>query len=130
METIELNHQFKVSAKRVYNDWLSDKGHSLMTGGEATAKPIEGSHYTAWDDYIYGKQITLKEPTYIKQSWRSTEFNEDDEDSLVEIWLNDNADGCELKLTHSNIPLGQGERYKSGWIEHYFEPMEKNYGKV
>lgn len=130
METIELKHHFKVSAKRLYNDWLNDKGHSQMTGGEATAQPIKGSSYTAWDDYISGVQLELEENSYIKQSWRSTEFDKKDQDSLVEIWLNNNDNGSELKLVHSNIPTGQGDQYKAGWVEHYFEPMEKYYEKA
>jgi activator of HSP90 ATPase len=95
-----------------------------MTGGEAKSKPVEGTEYTAWDDYITGTQLELKPNAFIKQSWRSIEFNDNDTDSIVEITLEDTAKGCKLKLHHYNIPEGQGKRYENGWIEHYFEPME------
>jgi uncharacterized protein YndB with AHSA1/START domain len=124
MDSIKLEKEFNVSAKTVYDAWLSSEGHTQMTGGEANSQTIEGTEYMAWDDYITGTHLELKPNSFIKQSWRSTEFEDADEDSIVEINLEDTSDGCVLKMHHYNIPKGQGKRYENGWVEHYFEPME------
>ena len=84
-----------------------------------------GNSFTAWDGYIWGKNIELKPNKEIVQSWRTSQFNENDEDSNLKIQLRELKNGTELTLVHSNIPEGE-THYKEGWIEHYFEPM-KNY---
>lgn len=89
----------------------------------AVCNRLEGHDFSAWDDYISGKNLKLKENSRIVQSWRSTEFNEKEEDSFLEIKLEETKEGTELTLLHSNIPEGQSEHYKNGWIEYYFEPM-------
>jgi activator of HSP90 ATPase len=57
------------------------------------------------------------------QSWRTSEFGKEDQDSQIEILLNEVAGETELTLIHSNLPES-GEHYKKGWDEHYFQPMK------
>jgi len=128
MESIETKALIRnTSAAQIYNDWLNSQGHEAMTGGEAKAQAIVGTEHSAWDGYISGKQLELDKARYIKQSWRSTEFGDQDPDSILEVFLSDTDDGCEVRLVHSDIPDGQGKSYKSGWHEHYFDPMNKYY---
>jgi activator of HSP90 ATPase len=116
------------SAKNIYDAWLSSDGHSNMTGGEATASKSIGDEFTAWDGYITGKNIELEENERIVQSWRSTEFDAADEDSLIEVLLAENNGITELTLHHSNLPEGE-DHYKNGWDEHYFQPMKAFFEK-
>lgn len=123
-ESIQITEQLPVSANRVYTAWLDSTEHTAMTGGTATAEPIADSDHSAWDGYITGKTLELEEGKRILQSWRTSEFPQDAEDSLLEILLQDNEHGCLVTLNHSNIPEGQGEQYNSGWKDHYFDPMK------
>lgn len=116
------------SAKNIYDTWLSSDGHSKMTGGEATASKNIGDDFTAWDGYITGKNIELEENERIVQSWRSSEFDEDDEDSQIEVILTENKGITVLTLHHSNLPEGE-DHYKNGWDEHYFQPMKAFFEK-
>ncbi|GAB5409367.1 MAG: hypothetical protein BalsKO_17320 [Balneolaceae bacterium] len=95
-----------------------------MTGGEASCTDYVGGTFTAWDGYISGTNISLIENKEIKQSWRTTEFTDSDDDSELIIRLKNIDEGCELTLIHSNIPEGQSD-YKKGWIEYYFNPMKE-----
>ena len=122
-----MNCVLPTKANQVYKDWLSNDGHGKMTGGAAEASPEEGTKHTAWDGYIWGVQLELQPDRYIKQTWRTTEFEEQHKDSILEIFLEDTEDGCEVKLVHSDIPEGQSSRYASGWQEHYFDPMLNHY---
>ncbi|MFT6716206.1 MAG: activator of HSP90 ATPase [Saprospiraceae bacterium] len=116
------------SPQEIYEAWLSSKGHTQMTGGAATASNKVGGKFRAWDGYITGKNIALEPNSSIKQSWRTSEFQNSEEDSLVEIRLIENGINTILTLTHTNLPE-HGEQYKNGWEEHYFQPMKEYFGK-
>ena len=121
-ETIELIKIFNAPPETIYNAWLDSTKHSSMTGGEAECGNKIGDEFSTWDGYIYGKNIELTVNEEIIQSWRTTEFKENDEDSKLIIKLKKVKEGTQLTLIQTNIPEGQTQ-YKEGWEEHYFEPM-------
>ncbi len=94
-----------------------------MTGGIAICSKEVGGSYTAWDGYIRGTNIALKENEEIIQSWRTSEFDENDADSELIIRLKEVDEGCLFNLTHRNIREGQ-HQYEQGWKDHYLEPMK------
>ena len=114
--------------EQIYKAWLSSEGHSEMTGGVAIISDKIGDTFTAWDGYIEGKNIELEPFKRIFQSWRTTQFEQEEEDSLVEILLNENNGQTELTLIHTNVPES-GEHYIKGWDNHYFQPMKKYFSK-
>ena len=115
------------SAEAVYNAWLSSEGHTKMTGGEAEITDQVGETFTAWDGYITGKNLELEPHSRILQSWRTSQFEENEEDSQIEILLKE-ADGqTTLTLIHSKL-AENGGHYKQGWEDHYFQPMLEYFG--
>lgn len=126
-ESLEVSVVLPVKPEQLYYDWLNSEAHSKFTGGEAEVSPELGIGFYAWDGYISGKNLELEFPSRILQSWRTTEFSEEDEDSMLEITIKETTKGSMLRLKHWNIPSGQGAQYKSGWQEHYFEPMKEYY---
>jgi activator of HSP90 ATPase len=114
---------FNTTAEKIYNAWLSSEGHSDMTGGEAEITNKAGDEFSAWDEYITGKNLELTPCVRILQSWRTTEFQEDEADSLLEILLTEGDGKTVITLNHSNLPA-HGEQYKKGWEDHYFQPMK------
>lgn len=114
---------FNVSPEVVYHAWLTSDFHTNMTGGEAICSDQVGASFSAWDGYIFGKNVSLIENEEIIQLWRTTEFDDDDEDSNLKINLKVVSEGTELTLTHSNIPDDQSD-YEQGWVDHYFIPMK------
>lgn len=130
MEDLELEIILDASATQIYNDWLSDDGHSEMTGGEATGSKVVGFEFTAWDDYITGKNLELIENKKIVQSWRTVEFPADKPDSHLEIELEEISENqTKLKLKQSNLQIGDAKKYSDGWKMHYFEPMAEYYSE-
>lgn len=79
-------------------------------------------HFTAWDDYIEGENLALEPNKRIVQSWRTSEFLDNEPDSQIELILKDDGNQTELTLIHTNLSEN-GEQYKKGWEDHYFEPM-------
>jgi len=114
----------------VYRAWLSGAGHTAMTGAQATASDKEGGSFTAWDDYITGRNLTLKPECCIVQAWRTAQFTENDPDSRLELCIHPSGSGSELLLIHTDIPPDQSSGYETGWVTHYFEPMKKYFAAM
>lgn len=125
----KLRHLFNVNPAQIYAAWLDSVQHSRMTGGQAECSDTIGGSFTAWGGYIEGKNIALKPNKEIRQSWRTSEFDANDEDSIVTVQFNASENGTELVLEHNNIPEGQTQ-YKKGWLEHYFIPMENYFNSL
>lgn len=123
-----LKTSFNTAAKKIYETWLSSDGHTKMTDGSAIVSDKIGDKFTAWDGYIEGKNIDLEPNKRIFQTWRTSQFNEDEEDSQIEVLLNEVNGKTELTLTHTNLPEN-GEHYKQGWEDHYFEPMREYFSE-
>ncbi len=122
-ESFELTEIFRVSPTELYAAWLDGDVHGQMTGGEAECSEREGDSFSTWDGYIWGKNLELVPNQKIVQSWRTSEFDEADADSILSIKLKELPDGTEFCLQHTNIPEGQTQ-YKKGWVDHYFTPMK------
>ena len=113
----------KNDAETIFNAWLDSDGHTSMTGGEAECTDNIGGKFNAWDGYITGENIAIEPHLRIVQSWRTSEFKENEDDSQIEILFEKIPEGTEITLNHTNIP-GDGSNYIQGWEEHYFNPMK------
>jgi activator of HSP90 ATPase len=123
-----LKTRIEAPAEEIYKAWLSSDGHTKMTGGAATSTNKVGSSFTAWDNYIHGGNKILEPYSRIVQSWRTSQFEEGEEDSQIEILLKEEKGATELTLIHTNVPES-GEHYIKGWDEHYFQPMKTYFSK-
>lgn len=123
-----LKTEIDASAEEIYTAWLSSEGHTNMTGGAATISEEIGASFTAWDGYIEGKNIDLEPPYRILQSWRTSQFEEQEKDSQLEVLLNQANGKTKLTLIHTNVP-DSGEHYIKGWDESYFQPMKDYFSK-
>ena len=122
-ESFTVSEHFNASPMEIYLAWLNSEKHSAMTGGVAKVSDLPGESYSAWDGYIYGKNIKLDPGKLIVQSWRTNEFGAVEEDSQVEVILEPENSGTRLTLNHTNIPETQFG-YKDGWKEYYFTNMK------
>ena len=117
------------SVNQIFECWLSSKGHTDMTGGEATASAEEGAEFSAWDGYIWGKNLIVENNKRIVQSWRTSEFKEGEPDSQIEVLFSEVNGQSTITLHHTDLPA-DGGHYKKGWEDHYFEPMTVFFEKL
>jgi len=122
-ESFEVSTVLPASAHRIYEAWLSSDEHAAFIGASAEINPAVGGKFSMWDGYIGGVNEELEPNQRIVQRWRTTEFPAESPDSRLEIMLEEVEEGTRLILIHSEIPEGQGEQYREGWEEHYFEGM-------
>lgn len=113
---------------KVYNAWLDSGEHGLMTGGTAHVSAEVGDSFEAWDGYIQGINLELEPGKRILQKWRTSEFADDEEDSLLEILFTPEGSGTRVTIRHSNLPE-HGMQYEQGWIDSYFTPMKEYFRK-
>jgi activator of HSP90 ATPase len=118
-----LSAWFPTTPGALYAAWLDPIAHSEMTGGHADISATEGSMFSSWEGYITGTILELEAGRRIAMQWRTTDFSDDDDDSLVEIVLVGEGGGVRLWLHHMEIPATQGDRYRTGWKDFYFGPM-------
>jgi activator of HSP90 ATPase len=128
-ESLKVSAVIPARPEAIFEAWLSSKGHAAMTGSPAKATAKAGGSFTAWDGYISGKNLELSSPGRILQSWRSTEFPPDASDSHLEVLLEEAKGGTKVTLVHTEIPQGQKENYRQGWIDYYFTPMKEYFSR-
>ncbi len=128
-ETIRLSVKLPVSPRVIYEAWLDSEKHSSFTGAKADIQRKVGSKFTAGDGYISGENLKLYRFNKIVQTWRTTDFPTEAEDSLVTIELEEIKEGTKLTILHENIPDGDGKKYRQGWRDNYFKPMKEYFSE-
>ena len=86
-----------------------------------------GTRHTAWDGYIHGWVLAVGAGRNARFAWRTSEFAASDIDSVVDLSMARTKGGTRVKITHTEIPVGQGARYAKGWEEFYFTPLTKHF---
>lgn len=124
-ESIRVSGIVPATPDHVFDAWLSGREHSAMTGGKATAGAAVGAAFTAWDGYIWGRNLELERGLRIVQTWRTSEFPKDAGDSRLEIQLEEVEGGTRVTFIHTELPATQGAGYRDGWRSFYLEPMAK-----
>ena len=120
----EISDVLPATPEVVYSAWLSSEEHSKMTGSPANVSALVGEGFEAWDGYIQGKNLELDPPRRILQSWRTTEFEESEEDSVLKIIFEEVGEGTKVSIFHSKLPE-HGMQYQQGWVDAYFVPMKE-----
>jgi activator of HSP90 ATPase len=127
-ESLAMDAALLASPERVYAAWIDSGEHSEFTGGEAIIEAREGGKHSAWSGYIEGRFLSLDPGKKLEMTWRTTEFDESDPDSHLEVRFMPDGGGTRLELVHTNLPAGGAAKYTTGWREFYFVPMRKYFG--
>jgi uncharacterized protein YndB with AHSA1/START domain len=128
--TFTLTATIPASPVEIFEAWLDSIGHSEMTGGEATMSDEVGAEVTAWDGYISGRNLELVPGERIVQSWRTSEFADEDQDSIITVVLQEVDEGTLLTLEHRNVPDAHRSYEEGGWQSNYFEPMVAYFSEI
>jgi uncharacterized protein YndB with AHSA1/START domain len=125
----EVSDILPAGAEEVYAAWMDSEGHSAMTGSPARVTANVGEDFEAWDGYIHGTNLEIDPPRRILQSWRTSEFEDSDEDSLLEVVFEPSSVGTKVTIRHSKLPE-HGMQYQQGWRDSYFTPMKQFFGAM
>jgi activator of HSP90 ATPase len=123
----EVSVRIHASALQIYDAWLDSVEHSAMTGGKAEVSAELGGEFKAWDGYITGTNLVLEPGKRIVQSWCTDEFEVFEENSNLEILLEQDRGQTLITIRHTKLPA-HGMQYKQGWVDAYFKPMGEYFG--
>ena len=122
--TYTLTTVIPATPEEIYQAWLDSLAHAAMTGGDANISDEVGAEFSAWDEYITGRNLELVPGERIVQSWRTDEYDDEHADSTITITFEETDGGTLLTLVHSNVPDDQRDYEEGGWESNYFEPMK------
>jgi activator of HSP90 ATPase len=126
MKSFKVTATINATCDVVYTFFLDSKLHADVTGSPARIEGTVGGKFSAWDAYITGEIVGLIKNKHIVQKWRTTDFSNEDKDSIVEIEILERPDGRSgLTLKHSGLPEGTEAGYKDGWRDYYLKPLKK-----
>lgn len=124
-DSLVVTASYPVKSDLLYRAFLDGAIHSEFTGSPTEIDAKIGGAFTAWDGYISGWIVNLEENRRIAQKWRTTDFGDDDEDSVLEIEFAEERGATTVTLRHSNLPEGTGEEYRQGWEDFYLTPLKE-----
>lgn len=126
MEKLKISVKLNCRPKDVYLAWLSDNGHSALTGGKtAKTSQSEGGSFSVYDNYITGTNVEIIPYRRIIQKWRTADFGPNDEDSLLDLSFTFKDESTIITFTHTKIPENLGEPLRKFWKERYFFFMKR-----
>lgn len=121
-KTFTQNIVFKnVDAKSLYELYLNQEKHSDVTNAVAKIEAKENTEFSAYDEYITGKNLQLIPNVLIVQSWRASDWEDDDIDSTFIIQFEQQGKDVLMNITHANVPDIHAASLDKGWHEHYWD---------
>ncbi len=76
------------------------------------------------DVFAVAEALRRLEPSSrILQLWRTSEFKDSDEDSLLEVLFESAEYGTKIRIRHTQLPE-HGMQYQQGWRDAYLTPMK------
>ena len=69
-----------------------------------------------WGGDIYGRNIEISAPNYLKQEWYSGTWKEP---SFVEFHLTERNGQTELRLIQNKVPENEKDEIDAGWDDYY-----------
>jgi len=124
-DNIKLSVTLAAKPNTIYKAWLDKEEHSAFTKSKTNIEKKVGSKFTAGDGYIEGEIKKMILSKKIVMTWRTTDFPEGSEDSLLEVNLEGKDSSTKLIIVHENLPEGDGKKYRKGWKDDYFTPMKE-----
>ncbi|HTE10089.1 MAG TPA: SRPBCC domain-containing protein [Chitinophagaceae bacterium] len=109
----------------LYELYMNAKKHSMVTGAAVSITAKEGSKYAAHGDYIKGKNLQLIKNRLIVQSWRASDWDENDIDATFIINLEPKGKDVVLHAIHANLPDKQAGSIDKGWHDYYWNPWKQ-----
>lgn len=114
----------KAPAKELFDTFVNAKKHEAVTGAPAKASRRAGAEFSAFDGQIHGRNLLVVPDTMIVQSWRASNWKEEDPDSILILRFSDAPGGGRIDLVHVNVPEYDHKGVTGGWTLYYWEPWK------
>ena len=124
MKTIKQAAYFNASPHEIFELLMDSRKHAGFTGHRARISRKKNGRFTAYDNWINGKNLEIVKDRKIVQAWRGADWKKG-YFSKVEFLLKKKGKGCKLIFTHKGVPDEHYKGINKGWKEHYWQRMKK-----
>ncbi len=122
---IKQSVDLSASGEVLYGMYLDPAVHQAITGQPVTISAEEGSLFSAFGGALSGQTLAVIEGTLIIQSWRSTSFHADDQDSTLILSFSSHDGGGRIDLVHLDVPKHDYQGVTAGWEKYYWTPWRE-----
>lgn len=121
---LEIEILLPATPTQVMQMLTEQKQMEIWSGEEVVFEAKEGGNVELFGGWMSGevKSIGASELSY---TWRTADWNEETEDSLVHFVLKASGEQTVVSLSHSNLPDEEEVKsHKTGWFDFFFTPLE------
>lgn len=113
------------SVERLYRMYLDPSEHAAFTGHPVTIGSDPGAKFSAFEGQLSGQILQVVASRLIVQSWRSTQFREEDLDSTLILTFTPEGDEARIDLVHLDVPDHDVAGVIEGWAKFYWTPWRE-----
>ena len=124
MKTIKQTITLNASATDVYDYLVNSRKLSTITGAKASNTQKEGGKFSAYDEYIFGTNVSLVPGKKIVQKWACDDFPPKTFSDVTIELKSKGPKQTDVILTQENVPDELFEDLTVAWNEFYFEPIK------
>jgi uncharacterized protein YndB with AHSA1/START domain len=121
--TIEQSLLVNASPLEVFRTLAEPLRHGAFTGTRATGVARPGDRFTAFNGYIEGAYLVVVPGKRLAMRWRTRAFPKGAKPSRLEFVFKAEGGGTRLTMVQRDVPASQVEKYRSGWIANYWDPL-------
>ncbi|MBI1815621.1 MAG: SRPBCC domain-containing protein [Deltaproteobacteria bacterium] len=121
-KTIQQTVQLSAPAGDLYDAYLDPERHAAITGAPVTIAAEPGAPFRAFNGMLSGRMLHTLPQRLIVQTWRSSQWREDDVDSILVLTFSPDGAGGRIDLVHVNVADHDYDGVKHGWEKYYWTP--------
>jgi uncharacterized protein YndB with AHSA1/START domain len=123
-----IQHSVVLAARpeSLFRMYLDATCHAAITGFPVEISGTAGADFRAFNGQLSGMILAIVEPHLIVQSWRSTKFGKDDDDSTLILMFSPGPapETGRIDLTHLDVPGHDYQDVVDGWHKFYWTPWD------
>ena len=123
-KTIQQKVSFRASPNTLFEIYLSSRKHSAATSARAVMSRAVGGKFMAHAGHLRGRNLVIVPKSLIVQSWRGSNWNTRDLDSILVLVFSPVRGGGRISMVHVNVPDAHAASINRGWKEYYWKPWK------
>lgn len=105
--------------------YLDPVEHSAFSGSPVTISAKSGAEFRAFGGVLSGTILQIVPKRLIVQSWRSSNWGDDDFDSTLVLTFSPDGAGGRIELTQVNVVDSDFSGVSQGWEKYYWTPWRE-----
>ncbi|MCE2734834.1 MAG: SRPBCC domain-containing protein [Flammeovirgaceae bacterium] len=121
LQSITVHEIFhNVKASTLFELYTNAAKHEDATGSSALITDKLGEPFNLYNGFCFGENIEIKKNKLIVQAWRTEDWPDELDDSILVIRLIEEGNDTHLYLTHADLPVDMAEPLRKGWNDFYW----------